>query len=438
MKNPSRARRPRALGLVESLETRALMTIAATAPLPDVSTSAGSAAATVDLGAHFNDPAGTPDFAVFNTTLGTIPVLLTPGTTPKTVANFKSYVDKGAYANSIVHRSVPGFVWQAGGFRLNSTPGIEQVATDPPVQNEFGASNVRGTIAMAKLGSDPNSATSQFFFNQSDTNAANLDKQNGGFTVFGRVVGDSGLAVMDAIATTPVPSPSVYASPLDSIPLVNYKTGSPVEPENLVLIKDVTMADEAFSAASDAPKVATAAIQGGSLVVTPLAAGTARISVVGYDAHGGTATQTFVVNVAAGSTTPPTPTATTPQVLPSSSDLTPAARGTLPATVVAGGRARIQQAVALTPASSSASVSQRAKVDLVLSSTTGAGGDVSIATTSTNVRIRPGRQARVNLVARRLDPGVAAGTYRVLVSVTDPDGAKTTVDTGKTIVVQAS
>jgi hypothetical protein len=44
----------------------------------------------------------------------------------------------------------------------------------------------------------------------------------------------------------------------------------------------------------------------------------------------------------------------------------------------------------------------------------------------------------VNLVARRLDPGLAAGTYRVLVSVTDPDGARTAVDTGKTLIVQAS
>jgi cyclophilin family peptidyl-prolyl cis-trans isomerase len=425
---------------VESLETRALMTIAVTAPLPDVAAAAGAAAATVDLGAHFHDPDAKGDFAVFDTTLGTIPVQLTPATTPKTVANFLNYVNKGAYANSIVHRSVPGFVWQAGGFRLNSSPGIEATPTDAPVRNEFGASNVRGTVAMAKLGGDPDSATSQFFFNQSDSNAANLDGQNGGFTVFGKVVGQSGLAVMDAIAAAPVPSPGPYASPLDSIPLLNYKAGAAVQPDNLVLIKNVTTADEAFSAVSDAPRVAAASLQGDRLVVTPLSAGTATITVVGFGSDGSTATESFVVHVAPGAATP-TPMPTTPAPLPRASTLTPTiGRSLLPATIVAGKRARIQQMVSLAPASATAAgtIAGKAKVDMVLAPTTGTGREVTIATASPNVRLRPGRQARVNLGARGIDPAVAAGTYRVLVAVTDPDGARTAVDTGKTLIVQAS
>jgi len=47
--------------------------------------------------------------------------------------------------------------------------------------------NVPLTIAMAKLGSSPNSATSQFFVNLGD-NTLNLDAQNGGFTVFAEVL----------------------------------------------------------------------------------------------------------------------------------------------------------------------------------------------------------------------------------------------------------
>ena len=99
---------------------------------------------------------------------------------------------------------------------------------------------------MAKLGSDPNSATSQFFFNESDSNAANLDNQNGGFTVFGHVVGAAGLAVMDAIADVPVPTPGPLGSPLDQIPLQNYTAGAAVQPSNLILIKSVTPASEAI------------------------------------------------------------------------------------------------------------------------------------------------------------------------------------------------
>ncbi len=444
MKRQVRARRSRPLGLVEHLEPRALMTIAAATPLPDMSIVAGAAAIPVDLGSHFNDPDATPNFAIFDTTLGTIPVLLTPSTTPKTVANFKNYVNKGAYTNSIVHRSVPGFVWQAGGFQLNSKSEVASVPTDAPVQNEFGASNVRGTIAMAKLGSSPDSATSQFFFNESDANASNLDKQNGGFTVFGRVVGTSGLAVMDAIADVPVPSPGPMASPLDSAPLRSYQTGAKVQPSNMVLIKSVTTADAAYSALSDSPGVASAWLQGSNLVVTPFAAGTAKITVVGYGSDGSTATETFTVTVSQGAppvvtppaVTPPviTPPVVTPPVVQRASKLTPVARGALPASVVAGQRGRVQQMVTLSAASGT--IAQRTQVALILSTTTsGSPNDLTIASTTANVRLKAGRQAKVNLSARQLDANVPAGTYHVLVSVTDPDGAKTTVDTGRMLTV---
>jgi cyclophilin family peptidyl-prolyl cis-trans isomerase len=79
---------------------------------------------------------------------------------------------------------------------------VDQVKQFAAVKNEpfpSNPGNVRGTIAMAKLGDDPNSATSQWFFNLGD-NRANLDNQNGGFTAFGRITDNAGLKVMEKLA----------------------------------------------------------------------------------------------------------------------------------------------------------------------------------------------------------------------------------------------
>jgi peptidyl-prolyl cis-trans isomerase A (cyclophilin A) len=119
---------------------------------------------------------------------------------PASVANFLNYLNDGDYTGTFFHRSVPSFVVQGGGFFFdpvsNSAPGI---SVDPPVVNEFKISNTGGTIAMAKSGGDPDSATSQWFVNLAD-NSGNLDSQNGGFTVFARIL-DDGMDVIDAIAS---------------------------------------------------------------------------------------------------------------------------------------------------------------------------------------------------------------------------------------------
>jgi cyclophilin family peptidyl-prolyl cis-trans isomerase len=133
----------------------------------------------------------------FSSNVGDIDMELFDTETPLTVTNFLSYVNAGRYNQSFIHRSVPGFVIQGGGFGLNGTT-VLPVPTNAAVPNEPGISNLRGTVAMAKLGSSPDSATSQWFINLKD-NSQNLDEQNGGFTVFGRVVGN-GMAVADRIA----------------------------------------------------------------------------------------------------------------------------------------------------------------------------------------------------------------------------------------------
>ncbi len=189
---------------------------------------------------------GTLSFAQtvrFETNVGNIDVELLPNAAPFTVQNFLSYVNKNAYNNSFFHRSVRNFVIQGGGFRLEGTSARE-IPQDPPVRNEFRLSNTRGTIAMAKLGNDPNSATNQWFFNTSN-NAAQLDAQNGGFTVFGRIANDEGLAVMDRIAALPIVNGSGLNPVFGEIPLQNYTSGSFLNENNLVLVKSIRVIDAA-------------------------------------------------------------------------------------------------------------------------------------------------------------------------------------------------
>ena len=103
----------------------------------------------------------------------------------ETVDNFLYYVNSNAYDNSIIHRSIEDFVIQGGGY-LYKNGSINSLEANPPVINEPGNSNIKWTLAMAKLPGDPNSATSEWFINLADN--IFLDSQNGGFTVIGRLL----------------------------------------------------------------------------------------------------------------------------------------------------------------------------------------------------------------------------------------------------------
>ena len=137
----------------------------------------------------------------FYTSAGEIVIELFPEESPITVENFLTYVNEGFYDGLIFHRSVAGFVIQAGGFE----PGmVERPATHGPIQNEStnGVSNVRGTISMARM-PVAHSADSQFFISLVD-NSATLDRTPGkwGYAVFGTVL--EGMDVVDAIAAVPI------------------------------------------------------------------------------------------------------------------------------------------------------------------------------------------------------------------------------------------
>ena len=169
-----------------------------------------------------------------NTSLGNIKVKLNDEVAPETVDNFLNYVIDGDYTNTLIHRSVPGFIVQGGGFNTTGA----QIAADPPVVNEFNLPNVTGTIAMAKVGGDPNSATNQWFFNLAD-NRENLDNQNGGFTVFGHVI--EGMSIVNQIAALPR---FAFGGAFGELPLrdytsADYNSNVPLENENLIIINSV-------------------------------------------------------------------------------------------------------------------------------------------------------------------------------------------------------
>ena len=189
---------------------------------------------------------------VFDTSEGSIEVNLFDNGTPKTVENFLSYVNDGSYDNTVIHRSVPGFITQGGGFFFNGTLSLNKSATKPSVINEPVYSNRRGTIAMAKLGGQANSATNQWFFNL-DNNQANLDVQNSGFTVFGEVI--EGMDMVDNIAAIPL---------CNSIPMPDYNCGSGDVPsvENFVTIYSITISDTSPDSASNLIPVENTLIDG--------------------------------------------------------------------------------------------------------------------------------------------------------------------------------
>ena len=185
-------------------------------------------------------PATAGSLVRFATNVGEFDVELYDAAMPITVANFLTYVNADRYDSTIIHRSTtynPADIQIVqGGAYLLSSGSLLPVTTDPPIVLESGsATNVRGTIAMART-SAPNSATSQFFFNVQSNPA--LD---GNYAVFGNVVGAAGLAAIDAIGAVPVYDVSVQlGAAFSELPLLNPA----LDPSNVVLVQSVNVVPE--------------------------------------------------------------------------------------------------------------------------------------------------------------------------------------------------
>ncbi|MCB9834031.1 MAG: peptidylprolyl isomerase [Planctomycetes bacterium] len=113
---------------------------------------------------------------------GTMVVELFEDQAPNTVANFIDLAEKGFFDNHLFFRNVANFVAQTGCPLDTGIGGPGYLIPD-----EFGREDARrhydGSLSMANLASQPNTAGSQFFVTTSVTG-----QLNGRHTVFGRVL----------------------------------------------------------------------------------------------------------------------------------------------------------------------------------------------------------------------------------------------------------
>ncbi len=268
--------------------------------------------------------------ARLRTTLGEIDILLYPDLAPQSVQNFLHYINNGGYNGVVFHRSVPDFIIQGGSYRAFQAPDyfVKLDASRPSPLNEPGISNLRGTVAWAKLPGTADSATLDFFFNLGN-NAENLDNQNEGFAAFGRVVG-AGMDLVDDIAGFPIGTYRNFNAAggtnaaLDKrVNLVDFsESGQPflsgqealdavpmnTEAENAPLDMDVNQTVRILQAAqisplgysvpaNTAPDVVSAFVSGGNLVIQGLKEGVSSITVQAADLDGHLVTQTFTVTI---------------------------------------------------------------------------------------------------------------------------------------------
>jgi len=133
---------------------------------------------------------------LLKTDMGEIYIELYPKEAPVTVANFLKYVDNHFYDGVIFHRVLPGFMIQSGGFSFDY---VEKETRETIInESDNGLDNSCGTLAMARLGGDVDSASAQFFINLNKNTHLNSREKNDGYAVFGKVI--RGMRIAEAIS----------------------------------------------------------------------------------------------------------------------------------------------------------------------------------------------------------------------------------------------
>ena len=121
---------------------------------------------------------------------GSVVIQMRPDLAPRHVERVQTLVRRGFYNGLTFHRVIPGFMAQGGDPKGDGSGGSEL----PDLKAEFtSVPFLRGTVAAARLGDNPDSSNSQFFI----MFVPNPDL-NGNYTIWGRVI--SGMDAVDAIA----------------------------------------------------------------------------------------------------------------------------------------------------------------------------------------------------------------------------------------------
>ncbi|APZ92509.1 peptidylprolyl isomerase [Fuerstiella marisgermanici] len=291
------------------LEPRLLLAATVISELPDVSMLSPFRDQYVPLGEHFDDTAITGHTVEVATALGNFVIETFDTITPTTAQNFIDLTAAGNYDDMFFHRSVPGFVLQGGGFAYpEAASQLASVVNNGTIINEFDnwfdpnlggleagtPLNVRGTVAMARVGGQEHSATSQWFVNVDD-NASDLDGVDGGFTVFGRVLYD-GMTAVDAIVDADIVNAGgVFAT----LPVIDYTSGQILR-DNLVFAETSIVPELNFEVtANTGAEIVNATIVDGQLRLagTPGVSGTATITVTATDLNGTSVSSTIDVVV---------------------------------------------------------------------------------------------------------------------------------------------
>lgn len=263
------------------------------------------------LSGTFDDNSVGSSSVTFNITIGTTPMNITLNlldkAAPITVANFFNYLsrydDNGGVLFHRLHLEPLLKIIQAGGYTFNDATNTfsSHIPTDNPIFNEYSDAhpNVAGTISMARLGGDANSATSEFFFNFDDVNANTLNATNGGgFAVFGSVASQADLDKMMTLSTFTIKN---AGGTFNELPLVD---GVTVDENNVLRItsvgvnhRDAALTYSVTSSNEAIVTVASSGFQNNFISLNYHATGTSTITITATDQAGNSTNNTFVVTV---------------------------------------------------------------------------------------------------------------------------------------------